>query len=120
MESDKDLDILTAKKMIELRKKIARAADPKAKTPRAIVVSRLVDRGLEVLEAGESIFPKEMKVIVERLAELIEKGTISGYISGGELLALLRTLGLRVSVPTRIAIEDHGKLVSLADKIREK
>ncbi|MBM3898340.1 MAG: double-stranded DNA-binding protein [Thaumarchaeota archaeon] len=120
MESDKDLDMLTAKKMIELRKKIAKVAEPRTKTARDVVVSRLVDRGVEVLEAGERIYPKEMKVIVQRLAELVEKGIISDYISGGELLSLLRTLGLRVSVPTRIAIEEHGKLVSLADKIRER
>jgi len=120
MESDKDLEILTARKMIELRKKIVKAAEPKTKTPRDIVLSRLVDRGVEVLEVGERVYPKEMKTIVDRLAELIQKGVISGYVSGGELLSVLRTLGLRVSVPTRIAIEDHGKLVSLADKIRER
>ena len=120
MESDKDLDIITAKKMLELRKKIAKAAAPKQKTPRDVLVSRLVDRGVEVLEVAESAYPNEMKMIVSRLAELIEKRAITGCISGGELLSVLRTLGLRVSVPTSIVISEHGKLKSLADKIKEK
>ncbi len=120
MEADKDLEIITAKKMRELRKKIAQAAEPKQNTPRDVLVSRLVDRGVEVLEAGERAYPKEMKMIIEKLAELIQKGVITYYISGGELLSLMRTLGLHVSVPTRIAISDHGKLISLADKLKEK
>lgn len=120
MESDRDLDIINAKRMLELRKKMAKGPEPKQKKPRDVLVSRLFDRGIEVLEAAEGAYPNEMKMIVNRFAELIEKGVLTDYISGGELLSVLRSLGLRVSVQTRITISEHGKLKSLADKIREK
>jgi hypothetical protein len=51
--------------------------------------------------------------------ELIRIGDIRQRISGGELLALFRSVGLNVRVSTSIKIEDHGKLVSLSDKLKQ-
>jgi hypothetical protein len=50
---------------------------------------------------------------------LIRIGEIKQRISGGELLALLRSVGLNIRVNTTIKIEDHGKLVSLSDKLKQ-
>ncbi|MDQ4057246.1 MAG: double-stranded DNA-binding protein, partial [Thermoproteota archaeon] len=52
--------------------------------------------------------------------ELIKAGEISQRISGGELLALFRSIGLKIRVNTSIKIEDHGKLVSLSDKLKQQ
>ena len=58
--------------------------------------------------------------ILARIIELIKTGEISQRISGGELLALFRSIGLKIRVNTSIKIEDHGKLVSLSDKLKQQ
>lgn len=117
MSEDKDLEILTGRKIIEMRKRLA-ASKPVKHSDREIVWARLVDRGTEVLQAAEASYPKETPMILKNVAELIKKGVVTGYISGGELLWLFRRLGLNVSVETKILVEDLGKFVSLADKLR--
>mgnify|MGYP007094570124 CR=1 FL=1 len=118
---DKDLELIRAKKMLELRKKLLKQNEEEKKLdPRSKVVSKLVDRGLDVLEAAENAYPEETKLIVKKLAELIDRGYIQGYITGGELLSLFRALGLRVSVETTISVLEDGRLVPLAEKFRGK
>ena len=51
---------------------------------------------------------------------MIKAGEISQRISGGELLALFRSIGLKIRINTSIKIEDHGKLVSLSDKLKQQ
>ena len=79
----------------------------------------LYNRGEEVLAFAESQFPYRTLVIVNRLAELIKNGSIRERISGGQLLGLFRSLGINVRVNTSIKIEDHGKLLSFSDKLKE-
>jgi hypothetical protein len=50
---------------------------------------------------------------------LIKSGEIQQGISGGEMLTLLRSVGINVRVSTTIKIEDHGKLVSFSDKLKK-
>lgn len=119
MEGDRELEFLKAKKLLELQRRL-KAQERKEKSAREVLVSRLVDRGVEVLEAAEASYPKETALIVERLAQLIKNGSIKGYIAGGELLSLFRALGLRVSVQTTISVEEHGKFVPLAEKLKSK
>jgi DNA-binding TFAR19-related protein (PDSD5 family) len=116
---DKDLELILAKKMIKLKKKMLQQKERKEPTPREILVSRLVDRGIDVLEAAERDYPYETKIIVEKLAQLIKDGTIEGYISGGQLLTLFKTLGLNVRIETTIKVEKDGKFVPLSEKLRE-
>jgi len=118
---DKDLELIRARKLLELRKKLLKQSEEEKKPdPRRILVSRLIDRGLDVLEAAERAYPEETKVIVKKLAELIERGYIQGYIRGGELLSLFRSLGLNVSVDTTISVLEDGRLVPLAEKFKRK
>jgi len=44
---------------------------------------------------------------------------IKNRTSGRELLALSRSVGVNVRINTTIQIEDHGKLVSLQDKLKK-
>lgn len=129
MSEDKDLQLLEAKKMLELRRRLVReqkkteekVADAEEKPdPRSFLARNLIDRGLEVLEAAETAYPNESRIITERLSELLQKGTLKGPITGGDLLALFRSLGMRVRIQTSISIERHGKLVPLADRIRSE
>jgi DNA-binding TFAR19-related protein (PDSD5 family) len=88
-------------------------------TNREVLLKYLYDRGEEVLILAESQFPNEIRTIINRLIELIKNGDISERISGGELVALLRAVGMNVKVNTTIRIEDHGKLLSFSDKLKD-
>lgn len=125
---DADLRMINAKRMMELRKRatynIAKKAQealaarqPKKPTDREVVLKSFIDRADEVLASAESSYPSQIKMLIPQLAKLIREGKVK-TISGGELLHFLRSLGLRVSVNTSISVQEHGKFVSLADKLK--
>lgn len=127
---DPDIEIIKARKLKELRDKAAAMERAKAsqqqpspqkqkKSAREIVSRYLYDRGNEVLNLAYAQFPAQTEAIISRIAELIQSGEITSRISGGELLALFRSVGLNVRVNTTIKIEDHGKLVSFSDKLKQ-
>ncbi|MBC7090610.1 MAG: double-stranded DNA-binding protein [Nitrososphaeria archaeon] len=115
MEEDIELKLLKAKKMAELAKKLQEKS--KEKTAREIVLEHLVDRGDEVLIKAEELYPREMKIIEEKLAELIKAEEIK-VITGGQLLSLLKTLGLNVPIETKITFYENGKFMSFQEKIK--
>jgi hypothetical protein len=47
-------------------------------------------------------------------------GELTGRISGGELLALFRGVGLNIRVNTTIKVEDKGKLISFSEKLKQQ
>jgi DNA-binding TFAR19-related protein (PDSD5 family) len=87
-EEDKELELLKAKRMLEMQKNISQRQriDEKPQpltqkvSPRDIVLKQLGYRGEEVLQNAESQFPNETKVVVEKLAELIRGGEITEII----------------------------------------
>ncbi|HEY7507922.1 MAG TPA: DNA-binding protein [Nitrososphaera sp.] len=115
---------MKARKMKEMREKAAalekqKKAEPeKKKTPREIASAYLYDRGDEVLNAAYVQFPAQTEAIVTKIAELILAGELQQRISGGELLSLFRSVGLRVRIDTSIKVEKDGKLVSFAEKLK--
>lgn len=126
-EEDKELELLKAKRLLEMQKNISQQqkfkevkTEPKIKEtlPREIVLKHLGYRGPEVLENAESQFPNETKAVIEKLADLIQSGEITEIIDGGKLLTLFRSLGIRVRVQTTINIEQDGKMVSWSDKLK--
>ena len=128
-QEDLDIAIIKARKMKELRDKAAafekakkreQQPIPQKDNDREIISTYLYDRGEEVLKLAESQYPYQTKAILARIIELIKAGEISQRISGGELLALFRSIGLKIRVNTSIKIEDHGKLVSLSDKLKQQ
>ena len=126
---DPDIAIINARKMKELWKKAALEKSnaiqkeedlrTQSRTDEQVISDLLYDRGTEVLKLAESQFPAQTRAIVKRLADLIKSGDIQQGISGGELLMLLRSVGIYVRVSTTIKIEDHGKLVSFSDKLKK-
>lgn len=130
-EEDKELDLLKAKRLLEMQKNIslqqkqeelkATKQDQKTSTPnpREILIKQLGYRGLEVLQNAESQFPEETKLVVDKLADLIQSGEVAETIDGGKLLTIFRSIGIRVRVATTIKIEQDGKLVSWSDKLKE-
>jgi DNA-binding TFAR19-related protein (PDSD5 family) len=125
-EEDPDITIIKARKMKELQRHAEMQEKMKArkehgnlpKTNREIISSYLYDRGEEVLKVSESQFPIQTKAIIGKIVELIKAGEINQRISGGELLALFRSIGMNIRLNTSIRVEDHGRLVSIADKLK--
>ena len=126
-EEDKELELLKAKRMLEMQKNISQRqkieeVKPESKTqkvsPRDLVLKQLGYRGEEVLQNAESQFPNETQVIIEKLAELIQGGEITEIIDRGKLLTLFRSVGIRVRVQTTINVEQDGKMVSWSDKLK--
>jgi DNA-binding TFAR19-related protein (PDSD5 family) len=127
-EEDKELELLKAKRMLEMQKNISqrqKIEEVKTETkkkpqisPRDLVVKQLGYRGVEVLQNAESQFPEESKIVIEKLAELIRGGEVSEIIDGGKLLTLFRSLGIRVRMQTTISVEQDGKMVSWSDKLK--
>jgi len=125
------LKMLNARRMVELRKRmnleIAKKSEEEQKaerlknqpSDREVLLKALYDRGDEVLRSAESAYPREVRILLPQLAALIKQGKITS-ISGGELLQFFRSIGMRVSVSTSISVEDHGKFVSLADKLKQQ
>ncbi len=119
MGEDKEIDLLTAKKFLELKKKLVQKKTiPKEETSRDLVLSRLVDRGDEVLTVAEKYYPKNTATIVNKLAELIKSGDLKDNISGGELLGLFRALGVNIRVETKIMIKEDGRLIPIKEKLK--
>jgi DNA-binding TFAR19-related protein (PDSD5 family) len=126
---DLDLKMLNARRMLEIRKRMNSEAAKKslekqqqeavgrAPTDREILLNSLTDRGDEVLKVAEASYPKEMRILIPRMAQLIKEGKVTS-ITGGELLQFFRSLGMRVSVSTSISVQEHGKFVSLAEKLK--
>lgn len=128
MEEDPDIEILKAKKMQEIMQRMMKqkkkdniGKDIKKREPseREILLSYLYDRGDEVLNLAEFQFPSETRAIVSRIVELINSGEINRKISGGDLLSLFRTIGINVKINTTIKIEEHGKYMSFAEKLKQ-
>ncbi|MCP8304341.1 MAG: double-stranded DNA-binding protein [archaeon] len=120
MGENKELDLLMAKKMLEMKKRLSQKSkeEPKKETPRDILINRLVDRGEEVLLTAERYYPERTAIIVKHLVELIKSKGLKGTISGGELLYLFRSLGMKISVETKIMVKEDGRLISIRDKLK--
>jgi DNA-binding TFAR19-related protein (PDSD5 family) len=123
---DPDIERINARKLKELREKAAAfekaksSVPPKKRSAREVVSAYLYDRGGEVLSLAYAQYPAQTEAIVERIAELMQSGEITSRISGGELLALFRSVGLNVRVNTTIKVEDKGKLISFSDKLKQQ
>lgn len=127
-DEDPELARNKAQKMKQLKEKAAlieKIKEDELKTnmtkidDKEILLKYLYDRGDEVLRLAESQFPVQTRIIVKRIVELIKSGEIDSNISGGELLGIFRSVGLRIRVDTNIRIEDHGKYISFGEKLKE-
>lgn len=129
---DPEIGIINARKLRELREKAAAIERAKAKkeqslplqskpkSPREVLSSYLYDRADEVLDLAYSQYPVQTEAIVTRIARLILSGELTSKISGGELLMLFRSLGLKIRVNTTIKVEDNGKFVSFSEKLKNQ
>ena len=127
-DEDPELAIIKARKMKQMKEKAAlneKIKEAETKTnmtkidDKEIVLKYLYDRGDEVLRLAEAQYPAQTEIIIKRIADLIKSREIDSLVSGGELLAIFRSVGLRIRVDTNIRIEDHGKFISFGEKLKE-
>jgi hypothetical protein len=128
-EEQKDIEFLRSRKRIELMEQAVSLKKAKIirqqqiaqnKTDREYLSKYLYDQGEEFLDIAEAQFPIQTRTIVHKIVELIKSMEIKNRISGRELLALFRSVGVNLRINTIIQIEDHGKIVSLQDKLKQK
>ena len=105
MSEDKELEILKQKKIKELMERIENKNKPV--NPKNILISRLVDRGDEVLRIAETYYPKETERIVNQLIEMIKNGKInnSSTLVIVQVLAIVIQNGMNilgVSLPKKM------------------
>jgi len=117
--SDDELEALKRKRLHELQRRIVLSEEKKE----PVDVHKVLDsvfrgRSWEVFNTANSQYPSEMAEIEHQLVSLISEGKLK-EIDGEQLFALLRKVGLRVSLNTGIKIVSHGKTQSLSEKIKE-
>ena len=121
LEEDLELKLITARKLAEMRRRAEQVSGAKKeRTNKEILLDVLYDRGDEVLEAALERYPKETGQIIDQLAKLIREKKFTDRVSGGELLSVFRTIGMRVSLKTTIKVQEHGRFVDLTEKLRMK
>jgi DNA-binding TFAR19-related protein (PDSD5 family) len=121
-----DLDLERQKRALELRRRLlqsqskpATAPPPKpAESSRDIVRKILAGRGAEVMETARRYYPAEIGRLEASIAALVTEGKLRGPVSGEELYAFLRRLGLSFSMDVKIRIKEHGELKSIEEKLR--
>jgi DNA-binding TFAR19-related protein (PDSD5 family) len=117
--SDDELEVLKRKRLLELQRRMAlREEKQEPFDVHKVLDSVFKGRAWEVFNTANSQYPSEMAEIKPQLVSLISEGKLK-EIDGEQLYALLRNVGLRVSLNTGIKIVSHGKTQSLSEKIKE-
>lgn len=128
MSDNDELALWKQKRLLEMQRKLlVQKAEQEAEPeqPKKILSSEekvlplYVGRAREIHEAAKRQFPEATKKVMDALARLVDRGELTGPISGEELYAFLQMLGIRVRLPTTISYVEDGKSKSIAEKIRQ-
>ena len=118
--SDKELEAIKRKRLLELQKRIELREKKSIEIDRFQLLNRIFrGRAWEVFNAASAQFPEPTKKVGETLANLAFAGKLK-KVSGEELLSLFRSLGLHVRLETEIKFLNNGKAKSLSEKLKEK
>ena len=117
--SDSELAAIRRSKLRELKRRLS----AKQRKTEEIDTDKILNgifkgRAWEVFNAASYQFPNVMKEVKKALAKLALSGRLKA-ITGEQLFLFLRTLGLRVRLDTKIRYAEHGKLKSVAEKMKE-
>jgi DNA-binding TFAR19-related protein (PDSD5 family) len=117
--SESELNAIRRKKLRELQSRLAK----KEKKTKEINVDNVLNkifrgRAWEVFNAASSQYPRAMQRIKEVLVKLALTGTLN-EVTGEQLNHFLKNLGLKIRLNTKINFADHGKLKSLAEKMKD-
>ena len=87
-------------------------------TPMERLKPFLGDRAEEVLNAALGQYPEQARLVINKLAELADKGALQDKIDGGTLLQLFRRLGMRVKLDTEILFYKEGEYKRLSEMLK--
>jgi DNA-binding TFAR19-related protein (PDSD5 family) len=117
--SDRELLAIRRKRLRELQRRVASKEKKEEKIDADKVLNRVFKgRAWEVFHSASYQYPEIMNKIRDALVKLVLAGRLS-EINGEQLYVFLKSIGLRVKLNTEIRFTDHGKLKSLAEKLRE-
>ncbi len=116
---DVELEKLRRRRFVQIRKRLlTEGKERKEKSKQELLKKVFVGRAWEVFNALKAQYPNVAGRLEEVLAQLISSGRIN-QLSGQELYYLLRKMGLKVRLKTRIRIKEHGKMKSIEEKMKE-
>ena len=117
--SNKELHAIRRHKLQELQRRLAAKQKKTEKIDADRVLNEIFNgRAWEVFTAASYQYPNVMSKLKTMLVELALSGRLKG-VTGEQLFFFLKSLGLRVRLNTKIRYTEHGKLKSLAEKIKE-
>lgn len=117
--SDRELLAIRRKRLRELQRRVASKEKKEEKIDADKVLNRIFKgRAWEVFHSASYQYPEIMNKIRDALVKLVLAGRLS-EINGEQLYVFLKSIGLRVKLNTEIRFTEHGKLKSLAEKLRE-
>ncbi|MFH0848939.1 MAG: hypothetical protein V1857_05510 [archaeon] len=128
MSDNDELPLWKKRRLLDMQRRLlVQKAEQEAKpeqpkrtlTSEEKVLALYAGRAKEVHETAKRQFPDATKKVIEALARLVDRGELTGPISGEELYAFLQRLGIRVRLPTTISYVENGKTKSIAEKIRQ-
>jgi len=123
MSDDNELERLKRQRLAKMQKSFS-AKQQQSEAPsskpdlRTVLQKVFVGRAWEVYNATMQQYPQVAGQIFNELARLVQSGELQGPITGEQLYALLRQIGLDVRLDTKIQVLEHGEMKSLADKFR--
>lgn len=121
MSNDSELERLKRQRLAAMQKRLSAKQPPPEKAafePAKVLGGVFVGRAWEVYNAAMRQYPRIAQEIFRELARVVESGQIQGQITGEQLFALLRQIGLDVRLETKIQVLERGELKSIADKFR--
>jgi len=123
--ADTELELLRRRKLLEMQKRLAQKTKKETEKGETVDAKRVLDqiftgRAWEVFNAARDQYPQVTERVEEALVRLVLEGRMREKISGEELFAFFRQLGLRVRLETHIRVMEHGKLKTLAEKMKER
>ncbi len=125
MSEDTELERLKRQRLAEMQRTFA-ARQQHSQTaagkvdPAKVLEKVFVGRAWEVYYAARQQYQQITDQIVQELAELVQSGRLKGHITGEQLYALFRRIGLDVRLDTKIQVLERGELKPIADKFRGK
>jgi DNA-binding TFAR19-related protein (PDSD5 family) len=123
MSDDSELEKLKRQRLAEMQRVLS-AKQQQSQTPigkpdvRTVLGKVFVGRAWEVYNATLQQYPQIAGQLFNELARLVQSGELQGPITGEQLYALLRQIGLDVRLDTKIQGLENGEMKSHADKFR--
>jgi len=117
--SDSELQAIRRQKLQKLQRRVAAKQKKTEKVDADKILNRIFKgRAWEVFNAANYQFPNVMTKVKDALVRLALSGRLK-EVTGEQLYLFLRNLGLRVRLNTKIHYTEHGKLKSLAEKLKK-